>query len=197
MNLHYRPESTQFKVRVKFNAVIIQGWTPPCGDFCENWISVPIPAGVVNQGANTLELSAECCDVVSLFNDSVITLEEVLVDCTLDVDLSYVEDTLNIDFLLGTGQPAFWNVWLVVPNTAVRLWSAPIPVIDPAEPFPVPIPGFPPMGKIAVLTWLADLDGIKCWTFATVDTGKSAETSPSAEELRNLLPASNGLPRRN
>lgn len=193
LNLHYRPQ-TGDKITVKFNGIAIDSWNPPCRDFCDLWESVLIPSTVVDQGTNTLEIIT---GNLTVFSDSVITLEEVIPDCTLDLDLSYVEDTLNIDFLLGAGQPAFWNVWLVAPTTAVRLWSAPIPVINPAEPFPVPIPGFPAIGKVGVLTWLADLDGIKCWTFATVNTGKPPGAIPSAEELRNLLPESNGFLRRN
>ena len=75
--------------------------------------------------------------------------------CTLGLDLSFLTGTLNIDFTVGTTTLTTWNVYLYVYGIFVPLWSIPLPAISPPVTIPVPIPGFPPIGEIGVLTLLA------------------------------------------
>ena len=90
--------------------------------------------------------------------------------CTLELLLTFGAGTLTMDFLLGTTDPVIWSTWLIAGNIAVPLWSVPLPAF-PATPFSLPIPGFPGLGVIGVLTTFGTADGIFCWDFAIVDTG--------------------------
>ena len=74
--------------------------------------------------------------------------------CQDTVTLGYSGGTLTMGFTVATPVAANWNVWLYAANTLVPLWAAPIPAISPAMSFNVPIPGFPPLGTIYVLTTL-------------------------------------------
>lgn len=110
--------------------------------------------------------------------------------CVLDLTLTYSDSTLTIDFLAGTSVPATWNVWLSILNFTFPLWSVPIPAIDPPVDVPVPIPGFPNIGVVGVLTTLTTSEkGIICSDWETVDTGPipNTEAVPTPGELKNLF----------
>ncbi len=92
--------------------------------------------------------------------------------CTLNTDLSFVGDTLNMGFYLGTQEPATWNVYLSVFDVLVPLFSIPLPALDQPISVPISIPGFPDLGGIGVLTTLTTADGIICSDWETVDTGQ-------------------------
>jgi hypothetical protein len=107
--------------------------------------------------------------------------------CTLDLNLSYTAETLTMDFLLGTTQPANWNIWVSFLNQTIRLGCIPIPVIYPPISCPIPFPGFPSLGTIGVLTTLTTAeDGIICSDWETVDTGSvvTATTAPTPKEMK-------------
>ncbi len=88
--------------------------------------------------------------------------------CTLDVDVRYTGDTLNMDFTVGLLSPATWNVFLSVADVAVPLLSIPLPAIDPPLSLSIPIPGFPDFGGIGILTTLTTpTGGIICSDWST------------------------------
>ncbi len=114
-------------------------------------------------------------------------------DCTLGLELGYVDGTLTIDFNLGIVEPAIWGVWLFIPDTGVfPFWLIPISDVEPAESFSVPISGFPSIGPVGVITVLNASQGNPCFAFASVDTGPSS-AGVSAEELRELLADADGV----
>jgi hypothetical protein len=51
------------------------------------------------------------------------------------------------------------------------LWSAPIPAISPATSFNVPIPGFPPLGTVYVITTLGPGTTTSCYDVKSINTG--------------------------
>jgi hypothetical protein len=110
--------------------------------------------------------------------------------CTLDLTLSYepCDSTtcLNLDFELGANQPTTWNLWFVLLNESYRLWSTPIPAIEPDISIPLPIPDFPAIGSIGFLTTLVNDDGILCSDFEVVDTGLSG-SSVTPEQFQQLM----------
>ena len=109
------------------------------------------------------------------------------IPCTFDLRLGYADDTLTMDFTLGTPEPATWDLWLVIPGTGIfPIWSLPLPVIDPPI-FPTLSFPFPGMGTIGFLTALSTSEGITCSDWATVDTGAPSSAVPSISELRELL----------
>ena len=88
---------------------------------------------------------------------------------------------------MGTTDPATWNVWMSVQTLTFPLWSIPLPPIDPPISAPVPLPEFPQLGSIGVLTTLTTPTvGIICSDWQTVDTGTPA-VMPSARELKELF----------
>ena len=114
--------------------------------------------------------------------------------CTLELALGYADGTLTMDFELGTQEPAVWSTWMFVGTTPIRLWAAPLlEPIDPAISFPIPVPGFPSIGRVIFLTWLTTSEGVTCWDSEAVDTGATSSAVPSAGELRDLLPRPNGV----
>lgn len=84
---------------------------------------------------------------------------------------SVFNGTLSLNFNLGTVTPVTWNVFLSLQNSTVRLWSLPIPAVDPPVQIPVSIPGFPALGRIGVLTTFVNSSGIVCSSWRTVNTG--------------------------
>ena len=108
--------------------------------------------------------------------------------CTLNMGLSYEVGTLFMNFELGTREPALWRLWLVVPSIGViPLWSAPLPAIPDPVDIPISFP-LPSLGTVGFLTTLNTAEGISCWDFGLVDTGLPSASTPSAQELRELIP---------
>ncbi|MHC4489590.1 MAG: hypothetical protein ACYSW7_10520 [Planctomycetota bacterium] len=108
----------------------------------------------------------------------------------VDLDLEYTDSTLTITFDLFTQEPTTLNLWLSVLNVTIPVWSIPLPTIDPPISIPIPIPGFPSLGTIGVLTTLTTPeDGIILSDWETVDTGPIpiGAVAPTEEELRRLF----------
>jgi hypothetical protein len=106
---------------------------------------------------------------------------------TLEVSLSYADDTLYLDFYVGTMEPVMWNVWLSYMNNTILLGSRSVPVTDPPISAPYSIPGFPSLGTVGVLTTFTTVErGIVCSDWETVYTGPRAwgETAPIIGEMR-------------
>lgn len=92
--------------------------------------------------------------------------------CDDFINLSYNSGTLNMAFTVGTWTPVNWNTWLVLSNNIIPLWSVPVPVVQPSVSFNLPVPGFPSIGTVGVLTLTGNSTyGLMCGDFATVDTG--------------------------
>ena len=116
--------------------------------------------------------------------------------CTLDLALGYDDGTLTMDFELGTREPTMWGTWTLIPGFGVfPMWSTPLPFsVDPAESFPISIPGIPPLGTIGILTALITSEGIICSDWETVNTGSTSSSEiPSIEKLRELFPRARGV----
>jgi hypothetical protein len=104
--------------------------------------------------------------------------------CTLTVEASSPDGTLNLAFEVGTREPATWNTWLTSQTEIARLFSVPLPVIEPPIPVSLTLPFFPALGTIGVLTTLTTPDkGIICAVFTTVDTGPPTAASVALKEL--------------
>ena len=72
---------------------------------------------------------------------------------------------------IGTQTPATFNTWLVVQNDASRIFSVPIPKIDPTATFTLPL-NTGPIGNVGVLTTLTNSRGITCSVWKRVSTGQ-------------------------
>jgi len=109
--------------------------------------------------------------------------------CTLNLEARSTDGTLNLDFEVGTSEPAVLNVWLTAQAEMARLLSASFPVIEAPIPVAVSVPAFPPQGTIGILTTLTTPDaGITCSVFATVNTGPvAAVPEVSAVGIRDQL----------
>ena len=102
--------------------------------------------------------------------------------------MAFEYTTLTLGFELGIQKPAFWGNWMVVGTTFIPLWTSPLLTpIDPPGQFPLPIPGFPSIGKIGFLTLLINSEGIICSDWETIDTGDPSSVVPSTEKLRELF----------
>ena len=75
---------------------------------------------------------------------------------------------------LGSNVPVTWNTWLIVGRNVFPLWTAPLPPF-PTVPFSVPVPGFPPLAIIGVLTTFDTAGRIFCWDCDSVDTGPPSD----------------------
>jgi len=111
-------------------------------------------------------------------------------DHTLNLDLTYDNTGLTMNFEIGTKQPAFWNVLISSHKKTKSLLSIPIPVVDPPISFPIILPRFQSLGNIGVLTTLTTKEtGIICSDWETVDTGPitAAKQSINTLNLRKLF----------
>jgi len=94
--------------------------------------------------------------------------------CTLDLGLTWNNGTLTMNVTLGANQPTTFNLWAVIQQYAVPLFSAlQLPVVDPPVTVPVPIQ-IPNFGQMGVLTTLSTPNGIACSAWKTIYTGPPA-----------------------
>jgi hypothetical protein len=116
--------------------------------------------------------------------------------CILHLEASFAEETLTLNFELGTQEPATWNVWLIAQAEVTPVVSAALPVIEPPASVELDLPFLPAVGTVGFLTTLTTpVQGIICSAFVTVDTGPSgpaAATSPQVLQDR-LAPSVKGL----
>jgi hypothetical protein len=108
--------------------------------------------------------------------DDLVFLDDIFIGfgagCKNDVTLTYGGGTLNIGFEIGATQSTTWSTSLAVGSSLVPLFSVPLPAIDPPVSFNIPVPGFPPVGGIGLLSVLSTpADGILCSDWEVVDTG--------------------------
>jgi len=79
----------------------------------------------------------------------------------LELDALYVWGFLNLNFALGTPEPAIWSASLILTFPTIMiipLWIVPLPAIDPPIDIPIAFP-LPSMGWITISSGLyADMD---------------------------------------
>jgi len=114
--------------------------------------------------------------------------------CGLGLRLTYVPDTLTVDFDLGiyipgTGQ-GMWEIYLVT-NQIKKLWSQTGPSVAPPKPITIPIDNFPSIGNVGVISILTNPAGLACSDLQFVNTNGNG---PSVSELREVIRSSGILP---
>ena len=157
------------------------------GDSVNIEIAVKVDPSTAGTITNTVEVKGDQFDP---HPDNDIDSEATLITpvCTLDLTLSFAEGTLTIHRVLGTPEQANWSVWLFIPNTGfIQLWSVSLPVV-PTVSFPFPIPGFPPLGTVGIVTALTGPGGVMCFDVEFIDTGTPSTANPTLEGLRELIP---------
>jgi hypothetical protein len=109
--------------------------------------------------------------------------------CTLNLEASSPDGSVNLAFEIGTHESATWNVWLIAQAEVTPLVSAALPVIEPPVPVELDLPFFPALGTVGFLTTLTTpVQGIICSAFVTVDTGPGGlAAGPSLQALQDLL----------
>ncbi len=95
---------------------------------------------------------------------------------TLGMDVSYAAGTLDLNFTVGTPEPATWATYLILTTPevqAIPLWSIALPVIAAPIDVPVSFP-LPSLGWIGVYTGLFTEEGTQADALQWVDTGPSS-----------------------
>jgi PLD-like domain len=90
--------------------------------------------------------------------------------CQDTMTLSYTSGTLNMGFTVGTSVAANWKTWMFAQNTLTPLWSVALPVISPAVSFNIPVPGFPHLGTVYLITTLGPGTQATCYDVKSIDT---------------------------
>jgi hypothetical protein len=133
-------------------------------------VSIPIPGFPAIGNIGYLTTFSNAAGIVESDWDTIDTAPPTIASCSLDLALTHAGNTLTMDFDLSSGQAATWNIWLVVYTTAIPVVSLPVPAL-PLINVPLPIPGFPNVGVVGVLTTLTTpAEGIICSDWQTVDT---------------------------
>jgi hypothetical protein len=93
--------------------------------------------------------------------------------CGLGLSASFAEDTLTINFNLGTSTAANWYVSLSSTGGGTQLWSKWIPAVVPTASFTSIIgPGFPDLGKVEITSGLWKVpEGGLCYETVRVFAG--------------------------
>lgn len=95
--------------------------------------------------------------------------------CDQTIGLRYNGGVLDNLFTLKTTVATTWTSWLIVQNTPYRLWSLPLPVIQPSASVTVPIQ-LPPIGPVVLASFLSTpTQGTICADFTTLDTGTGVQ----------------------
>jgi hypothetical protein len=100
------------------------------------------------------------------------------------VELAYEAGTLTLDLELYTAEPTLWRGFLAYSDKVGEWWSRAIPTVAPPATYEVPIPGFPSIGYIAVVSVFQQGEDVSCVDHDIVDTGGPG---PAAREMRFLL----------
>ena len=58
----------------------------------------------------------------------------------------------QLDFTIGTPEPAEWHLAMLAVGSTFTLWKAQLPVVEPPASFSVPIPSFPSIGTTGFLS---------------------------------------------
>lgn len=133
------------------------------------------------------------CVVTMNANKSVTATFAEVAACTLDVNLQYEAGDMTLGLQVGTTQPAWWGVWLIIQGGGtIPVVGTGLPVIDPPTSL-APVFAFPQAGLVYAYTLLhTPADGVICDDLDSVDTGgglpKQAEvTDETFRELREVL----------
>ena len=70
--------------------------------------------------------------------------------CTLDIEASYADRTITIDYTLGTLEPAKWDLWAGSKDALIRIESNRVPITDPPISRSISFSAFNPHGTVAV-----------------------------------------------
>ena len=90
--------------------------------------------------------------------------------CDQAMTLTYANNTLTYGMTLKSSETLSWNLWLFALGTPFRLLSAPLPPINPAFSFNLPLPGFPPVGSVVGISTLTTTSGdTMCVNFAVAN----------------------------
>lgn len=92
---------------------------------------------------------------------------------TLELHAAYEEDTLSLDFTVGTLEPALWEAFLIATYPTVQvvpLWVVSLPVVDPSVDIPISFP-LPSAGWVAIYSRLLAGGELGADEFVWVDTG--------------------------
>ena len=110
------------------------------------------------------------CQLVFMFMVLIIPINAKAASCILNQNHRYASGTLDLSFQVGTSEAVTWNAWLEFQNTVIPLLSIQLPAIATPITVPIPIPGFPSIGKIGFYTSLVATEGVICSTCTIVDT---------------------------
>jgi len=93
--------------------------------------------------------------------DGMIDEPDCVAEFILELEATYEEGELSLDFTLGTPEPAIWSASLILTYPTIRripLWVVPVPTIDPPFDIPIAFP-FTSLGGFWISTGLyADFD---------------------------------------
>lgn len=180
------------------------GTTSVGGEFDQGTVFRMTPSGVVTtlhafgssptDGANPMAGLVEASDGIlygttsagGSFSGGTVFRVDTFLRCRDTLSLSYSAGTLHIGFTLRSPGPATWSTWAYSSFGVVNLWSVEIPVALPEVSFDVPIPGFPAIGPLGIVTTLSTKEGATCFDWNVVDTGGGA-SAQSVQPPRGLL----------
>jgi len=118
----------------------------------------------------------EICDD-GIDNDCDGFIDSVDPDCpvefTLDLDASYEESVLTLDFAIGAPVPSQWGTYLILTQPSVQvlpLWQIPLPAIDPPIERSISFP-FPSIGLVGLYSALFTEEGAQTVVLVWVNTG--------------------------
>ncbi len=98
--------------------------------------------------------------------------------CILNLGLTYVEETLTLEFEVGTLTLASWGIWFLEQGNISLKRKALLSVTNPPILLSKELPGYSAKGTIGVLTTLSTPEsGTICSAWETVDTGAPASSS--------------------
>ena len=98
--------------------------------------------------------------------------------CTLNLELTYVEETLTLEFEVGTLTLASWGIWFQEQGNISLKRKGLLGVTNPPILVSKDLPGYSAQGIIGVLTTLSTQEsGTICSAWETVDTGAPASSS--------------------
>ena len=171
------------EVRDPENSVVI---AETCG------VVVDVSAALVNSGTYQVIATEGNSDTTITFN---LSLQCIFGPCGTTppaclVDLSTDQNnTLTLDVTLATPEAARWDLHLDTLFGDFLLAQIPIPVVDPAVGFQIPIANFPDLGDVVVWSSLNTADGVTCFDFDRIDSGPapSEPTPPNIEAIRRAI----------
>ena len=141
-----------------FRLIGVPGSTCRYDDDCDDDLFCNGPESCIEEECHPGEAPCTIEEICDEDTDTCVPLPEVYI---LELEASYAESMLSLDFTLGATTPTVWATYLILTSPSpqiIPLWVSSIPEVDPPIEIPISFP-FPTLELIGIGSTLLTAEG--------------------------------------